>query len=115
MEKEPQITRMGWLIGVKPEKIAEYRSLHANAWPEILKKISECNIRNYTIFLREPENLLFACWDYVGDDFNADMERMKLHKKTQEWWALTDPCQVPLDSRKPDEQWARMEEVFHLS
>ena len=109
-----QVERMGWVIGLKPEKIADYRALHADAWPEILAKITECNIRNYTIFLREPESLLFAYWEYIGEDFNADMERMKEHPKTQEWWALTDPCQDPLATREPDEQWARLEEIFHL-
>ena len=109
-----QVERMGWVIGLKPEKIADYRALHADVWPEILAKITECNMRNYSIFLREPENLLFAYWEYVGEDFNADMERMKEHPKTQDWWALTDPCQDPLATREPDEQWARLEEIFHL-
>lgn len=106
--------RMGWVTGLKPGKVAEYRALHAEAWPQILAKISQCNIRNYTIFLREPENLLFAYWEYVGTDFDADRERMKEHAKTQEWWALTNPCQDPLATGKPDEQWARLEEIFHL-
>lgn len=52
--------RMGMVIGVKPEMIAEYKRLHAAVWPEVLALISDCNIRNYTIFLREPENL--AVW-----------------------------------------------------
>ena len=34
--------RMGMVIGLKPEKIEEYKSLHANAWPEILDQISKC-------------------------------------------------------------------------
>jgi len=33
---------------------------------------------------------------------------------TQEWWKLTDPCQIPLDDRMPGEWWAKMEEVFHV-
>ena len=52
--------RMGMVIGIRPEKIAEYKELHATVWPEILDLISRCNIRNYSIFLREPENLLFG-------------------------------------------------------
>ncbi len=48
--------RMGMVIGIRPERIAEYKKTHAAVWPEILAKISDCNIRNYTIFLREPEN-----------------------------------------------------------
>ncbi len=58
--------RMGMVIGVKPDMIAEYRRLHAAVWPEILALISDCNIRNYTIFLREPENLLFGYWNITA-------------------------------------------------
>lgn len=105
--------RMGMVIGVKPEKLAEYKRLHAAAWPQVLEMIRACNITNYTIFLREPEHLLFAYWEYVGTDFDADMERMKRHEPTQRWWQLTDPCQEPLASRTPGEQWAAMEDVFH--
>ena len=105
--------RMGMVIGLRPEKIAEYKDLHANAWPEILDQISRCNIRNYTIFLKEPENLLFGYWEYHGTDFAADAAKMAADPKTQEWWALTDPCQAPLEHRAEGEWWAMMEEVFH--
>lgn len=105
--------RMGWVIRIRPEKIAEYKELHAHAWPEVLAQITASNIRNYTIFLREPENLLFGMFEYHGDDFDADMAKMAEDPVTQRWWALTDPCQEPFDSCQPDEQWAPMEEVFH--
>ena len=55
--------RMGLVIGIKPDKIAEYKAYHADVWPEVLEMISACHIRNYTIFLREPENLLFAYFE----------------------------------------------------
>ena len=105
--------RMGHVIGLRPEKIAEYKKLHADTWPSVLKTIAECNIRNYTIFLREPENLLFAYWEYHGTDFAADAAKMADDPETQRWWTLTDPCQNPLESRKSGEFWAPMEEVFH--
>ena len=107
--------RMGMVIGVRPEKIAEYKALHAQVWPEVLEMISRANIRNYSIFLREPENLLFAVWDYHGEDFEADMARMREHEPTRRWWAITGPCQEPLASRAKGEHWAMMEEVFHHS
>ncbi len=106
--------RMGMMIGLNAEKVAEYRKLHAAVWPEILSMISECNIRNYTIFLREPENLLFSIYDYVGDDYESDMAKMAADPKTKEWWAVCMPCQKPLETRKKGEWWAMMEEVFHL-
>ena len=49
--------------------------LTAAVWPEILKAISDSNIRNYTIFLKEPENILFAYWEYHGSDFKARRRR----------------------------------------
>ena len=50
--------RIGMVIKLNAEKVAEYKTLHANAWPDVLDMIKQCNIQNYTIFLREPENLL---------------------------------------------------------
>jgi L-rhamnose mutarotase len=105
--------RIGWLIGIKPEKIAEYKTLHAEVWPEVLSKISQCGIRNYTIYLREPENLLFAHFEYHGENFEADMASMAEDEATRRWWQLTDPCQQRLDSCAEGQWWAPMEEVFH--
>jgi L-rhamnose mutarotase len=105
--------RMGMVIGLKPEKIADYKRLHAAVWPEILSMISTCNITNYSIFLKEPENLLFGYWEYTGTDFAADAAKMAADPKTQEWWDVCMPCQAPLDTRKEGEWWAMMDEVFH--
>jgi len=104
---------MGQVIGLNAETIAEYKRLHAAVWPDVLKMISACNIRNYSIFLKEPENLLFAYFEYHGTDFDADMAKMAEDKTTQEWWAVCMPCQKPLETRKEGEWWAGMEEVFH--
>jgi len=104
---------MGLCIGLKPDVIARYKELHAAVWPDVLAAISAANIRNYTIFLREPENLLFAYWEYVGDDFAADSERMKQNEAMKEWWKICDPLQQPLETRAEGEWWAAMEPVFH--
>jgi L-rhamnose mutarotase len=105
--------RYGSVIGVRPEKLGEYKALHAAVWPTVLERIRRCNIRNYTIYLREPENLLFSHFEYHGSDFEGDMARMAADPETQRWWAVCSPCQSPLASRKPTEHWALMEEVFH--
>jgi L-rhamnose mutarotase len=104
--------RKGMVIGVRPEKIDEYKRLHAAVWPEVLSMISACNIKNYSIFLKEPENLLFSFFEYHGTDFAADMAKMAADPKTQEWWSVCIPCQAALDTRKEGEWWAEMEEVF---
>ncbi|WP_434054764.1 MAG: L-rhamnose mutarotase [Roseibium sp.] len=106
--------RMGTMIGLEPDKIAEYKRLHADVWPGVLKMISDCNIRNYSIFLKEPENVLFGYWEYHGEDFAADAAKMAADPETQRWWDVCMPCQKPLETRKDGEWWAMMEEVFHL-
>lgn len=105
--------RFGQIIGIKSEYIDEYKQLHAAVWPKVLEKISECHITNYSIFLREPENLMFAYFEYVGEDFDADMAKMAEDPETQKWWAVCGPLQSPLETRAEGEWWAEMKEVFH--
>ncbi|MBN2264433.1 MAG: L-rhamnose mutarotase [Candidatus Aminicenantes bacterium] len=108
--------RYGLVIGVKPDMIARYKELHAAVWPGVLAKIEECHIRNYSIFLREVgtgQYLLFAYFEYTGDDYEADMARMAADPETRRWWTETDPCQSPIPTRGDKEIWSRMDEVFH--
>ena len=107
------MTRMAAMIRLRPEMAEEYEALHAAVWPEVLATIAACNIRNYSIFLRRPEFLLFATWEYHGSDWAADTARMQADPDTQRWWRLTDPCQEALDSAAPGEWWGPMAEVFH--
>lgn len=111
-----RVERYGMVIGVKADKIEDYKKLHAAAWPGVLAKIKACHIRNYSIYLREvakDQFLLFSYFEYTGDDFAADMARMAADPETQRWWKETDPCQSPIPTRGPQEFWSRMEEVFH--
>ena len=105
--------RMGLVLGLKPEQVAEYVRLHATVWPDVLTMISACNIKNYSIYLKRPENLLFSTFEYHGTDYTADMAKMAADPKTQEWWAVCMPCQEPLATRGQGEWWAAMDEVFH--
>lgn len=103
--------RYGMVIKVRPEKLDEYKRLHAAVWPGVLKMIRECNMRNYSIYFKD--GLLFSYFEYLGNDFDADMAKMAADPTTQEWWKVTAPCQEPLETRGEKEWWANMEEVFH--
>jgi L-rhamnose mutarotase len=106
------VKRFGQVIGVKPERLEEYVKIHADVWPEVLKMIEECNIRNYSIFL-QGDDTLFAYFEYHGDDFEADMAKMAADPKTQEWWDVCMPMQEPLPNRADGEWWHTLKEVFH--
>lgn len=109
--------RYGSIIGLRADKIDEYKKLHAAAWPDVLEQIRKSHIRNYSIFLRrlpDGKHYLFSYFEYVGDDFAGDMAAMADDTRTQEWWAVCKPCQEPLADRAEGEWWSDMEEVFHL-
>lgn len=100
--------RLGQLIRLKPEYRERYVALHAHPFPEL---IETSNQHNYSIFLRD--DLLFAFFEYVGSDFEADMERLADTQVTQDWWTLTDPMQESLPERDSNEWWASMEGLYH--
>jgi L-rhamnose mutarotase len=111
-----KVMRYGSITGLKPEKMAYYKKLHAAVWPGVLKKITACNIHNYSIYLKEIEGkqYLFSYFEYTGNDFAADMKKMAADTTTQRWWKETAPTQIPLpDAAAKGETWSNMEEVFH--
>ena len=108
------LERMGTVIGIAPEDIPEYRRLHAEVWPAVLARLRASNVTNYSIFLREPENLMFGYWEYRGTDYAADMAAIAADPDTQAWWKLCGPMQRALDSRAEGEWWASMDQVFFM-
>jgi L-rhamnose mutarotase len=103
--------RYGQVLGIKPEHVEEYERIHREVWPGVLATIYECNIRNYSIF--RYNDLLFAYFEYVGNDFAADQAKMAADPVTQEWWAVCKPMQQPVPSAGPNDWWLNIPEVFH--
>src|SRR5438477_3914464 len=89
-ERAPKkVQRYGSVIGLRAEKIEEYKKLHAAVWPDVLRVIKECHIQNYSIYLRKLDDgnyYLFSYFEYTGDDFKADMAKMAADATTQKWW-----------------------------
>ena len=104
--------RMGMTLRLKPGCAEVYKAYHRAVWPEVLARLSECNIRNYSIYFKD--DVLFSYFEYHGSDFAADQARIAADAKTQEWWMVMEPLQEPLATRREGEWWAEMEEVFHL-
>ena len=109
---EESITRYGSVIRVKPGMLEEYKALHAEPWAGVNRMLKEVHIRNYSIYYRD--GYLFSYFEYTGTDFESDMARMAADSLTREWWKLTDPCQLRVETAAEGEWWAPMEEVYHL-
>jgi len=107
------VRRFGQLIGLRPERLEEYKRSHAAAWPEILAALRAAGTRNYSIF--HFDGKLFAYFEYHGPEAEL-AERMRgiaRAPRMREWWDLMDAMQRPVEGRAPGEWWASMEEVFH--
>jgi len=77
----------------------------------VLSKILKCNIRNDSVFSKD--NMLFGHFEWChGVDIEEDLPKMAADPKTQERWAIMGPMQEALPTRKQDEWWSEMEEVF---
>ncbi|WP_061961650.1 L-rhamnose mutarotase [Demequina flava] len=104
--------RVAQVIGIPRENWEEYERYHAAVWPAVLDRIERSNIRNYSIF--RHGDLLFSYYEYVGDDYEADMKAIADDPETQRWWSIQEPLQRPLPGREDGEWWSAIREVFHV-
>lgn len=103
--------RYGQVIKVDEKNKELYIDYHKKVPKEIKDLIHQCNMRNYNIFIKD--DLLFAYFEYVGNDFEADMKKMAENEDNKKWWELVRPFQIPLNTAKAGEFWADMDEVYY--
>src|SRR5260370_41856236 len=96
--------RFGMTIRLKPGSEEAYKRYHAAVWPEVLAKIAECNIRNYSVYVKD--GILFSYFEDHGSDLKSAWSKMAAHAKTQECGAVMEPMQEPLSTRKQAESSA---------
>lgn len=86
-------------------------------WPGFVtlgRQIKTYLIMQYPkLFYFLPRRLVVQLYEYIGDNYEADMQKMANDPKTQRWWQLTDPCQEPMPRTVRGDWWSEMEEVFH--
>ena len=108
-----RVKRIGMVIRLKPEKVAEYKRLHEDAHPGVRDLLRQANIRNFSIFLRQLDDgqyYLFGYYEYTGADYDADMAKLAAEPRHKEWLATAGPMQSPI---KGETTWAMMEEVYY--
>lgn len=66
---------------------AEYKKRHAEIWPELAKLLKRAGVRDYSIYLDEETNLLFASLK-IGDIKNLDS--LPALDVMQKWWAFLE-------------------------
>ena len=111
--RHAQPRRVGMVIGIKPEKLAQYKALHADTNLGVRDLLSKYHMRNFSIYMQKLDDgkpYLFGYYEYDGPDYGADMARLAKEQRNADWLAVTDPMQVPLRGYTT---WAQMEQVYH--
>jgi len=96
--------RLGFKMKLLPGKKEEYRKRHNEIWPELVSLLKKEGIGNYSIFLDEETNTLFAYQEQKGDSSSQDLGSTEIVKK---WWKYmsdimetnpdNSPVSIPLE------------------
>lgn len=104
--------RVGFLLKVREDKIAEYQQHHTQVWPEMLEALSRNGWHNYSLFLR-PDGLLFGYVE-VDQSFQAALDGMANEEVNARWQAFMAPYFENLSGAQADQSMEQLLEVFHL-
>lgn len=96
--------RFGFKMKLKPGCREEYRRRHSEIWPELVALLKETGVANYSIFLDEETNILFAYQEQSGESSSQDLGSTEIVKR---WWKYmadimetnpdNSPISIPLD------------------
>ncbi len=101
--------RNAFKMKLKPGFKKEYKKRHNEIWPELEKLLKEAGIHDYSIFLDEETNILFAV-QKLDDDFEG--QQLKNHPVMKKWWDyMKDIMEVNSDNSPVE---IPLEEVFHM-
>lgn len=87
----------------------EYRKRHKALWPELQKLLKDAGISEYSIFLDEETNTLFAFQKMTGKGNSQDLGQTEI---VQKWWAfMADIMKTNVDKSPVS---VPLEEIFYM-
>ncbi len=104
--------RVGFLLKVKKDRIAEYKERHKAVWPEMLAALRRTGWHNYSLFMRD-DGLLFGYLE-AEESFAASLAGMAKEEVNARWQAAMAPFFEGMGAKHADESMVELEEVFHL-
>lgn len=102
--------RYAFKLRIKPDAIEEYEREHKRVWPELLERLKQAGISDYSIFRRGQE--LFLCMRV--DNFDRAWEQLDRDPVNQRWQQFMGRLFEPEPDAQPGERFAMMKEVFYL-
>jgi L-rhamnose mutarotase len=104
--------RVGFLLKVRQDKLAEYKAHHQAVWPEMIEALQRTGWRNYSLFLRD-DGLLFGYFE-TPDSLQAAQAGMAREEVNARWQIMMAPYFENLGDAHPDQGLVQLEEVFHI-
>ncbi len=104
--------RVGFMLKVRQDKLAEYREHHKRVWPEMLAALRRTGWHNYSLFLRD-DGLLFGYFE-TPQSFQAALDGMAKEEINARWQEFMAPYFENLSGAHADESMVQLAEVFHL-
>lgn len=101
--------RIGTLMKLKPGALEQYIKIHNEIWDDVVAAAHDAGMRNYTVFLA-PDGYLFSYYEYIGDDFDADMARKNALPVSPKWQAATGAFRELIDG---DSKVMELGEIWH--
>ena len=101
--------RVAFKMFLKPNCVAEYKRRHDELWPEIKELLAKEGVYDYSIFLDESNNTLFAVQKISGDGNSQELGNNPINQK---WWNYMADISVVNPDNSPVTEL--MTEVFHL-
>lgn len=101
--------RLAFKMKLNPGQKEAYTKRHNELWPELKKLLKENGVSEYSIFLDEETNTLFAFQKVSGDGGSQDLASKEIVKK---WWDfMADIMEVNPDNSPVS---ISLEEVFYM-
>ena len=94
---------------LKPGLKEEYKRRHDQIWPELSALLKESGISNYSIFLDEETDILFAVQTLSGNNSSQDLSTNEIVKR---WWAYMADMMDTHSDNSPVTKLLEM--VFHM-
>jgi L-rhamnose mutarotase len=77
------MARIAFKMKLKPGYVREYEERHSRIWPELKTLLQEKGVYDYSIFLDEETNILFAVQKSHEKEGSQDLAQNPI---VQKWW-----------------------------
>lgn len=101
--------KIAFKMMLNPGQASEYKKRHDEIWPALSVLLKDAGISDYSIFLDEETNILFAVLRRTADH---KMDGLPNHEIMQRWWDFMGDIMATNDDGSP--VVVPLSEMFHL-